>query len=398
MARVLLHRRQAEWAHGFRIGASQDVLEAALERAGAREAAAVRDGEYIREGVFKYDAAREEARWALTREILCRVSPGHFEDPTYIEMLARQAASVEYVLASKGGNDGGVSHGVLSRILIGTTPEPRSEAYSELISDIVIIAISAGMMDFMYRTSKAVVLAWKMVTPPKGSAVSFSGLPEDTEEVLQRDPYPSNLFHDTLATWLYEGRPRAIHSRILPNPCQWPLGLLINGAERFVVAHEYAHALLDQLAMTTSDTRAPDASPAPTPWARELRADAFAFLAVSESSHELDLLPRNMALQGAILAMKAHQIFDRSLDIARRGVTGTDIGSATHPPFELRIAQLEQAYVQGHPDEVKARADLRGMLVPSQTIEQLWQRVFPRLIAQYRAGRPLHSIWSTAGG
>jgi hypothetical protein len=257
-----------------------------------------------------------------------------------------------------------------------------------------VIAMSGGMMDFMYQTSKALVLAWKVVPPPEGGGLSFSGRREDTDEVLERDAYPIELLHDLLATWLYEGRPRAPHSRMPPQHYQWPLQLLINGAERFVVAHEYGHALMDQLSRSGQDESAKNPDAELSDWERELRADSFAVMVVVESSRVLDLLPPNMALQGAIVAMKAHQIFDRALSTVQHGRALPDDGSPTHPPFERRIAQLEALYLQHHPDSERAREDLRGMLVPSQTIEQLWTRVAPRLASNASSGRALHPVWS----
>jgi hypothetical protein len=396
-ARQQLRQRQVVWAKGPPIApadlaVSDRVIAAAMQKVDERKKAVTREGELVRDSAgFRYNAEREEARWRRTEEIIRRVSPGRYEDPVFLEMLARQAASIEYVLK-------GLSREDLSRILLGTTGEPRSEGYSAAVAGQAIIAISAGMMDFMYQTAKAVVLSWKRKTPPQGVLFSFSVRPEDTAEVLAHDPYPTDLFHDTLVTWLYEGRPRAPQSR-LPDPGYHPpLALLINGAERFVVAHEYGHALVDQLGIIPlPDQPALDPSAPATPWMRELRADAFAFVTVSESAHELDLLPTNMALEGAVVAMKAHQLFNRAVSIARTGAAGTDEGSASHPPFERRIAQLQQFYVAGHPDPTKAPKDLPGMLAPGQTMEQLWERVAPRLVAYYRAGRPLHPIWSAVG-
>jgi hypothetical protein len=393
-ARTYLRERQALWARALRRRPSSEVLAAALEHAAQREAAAERDGDYIREGLFRYEAPQEEARWALTRQIIDRVSPGPYEDPRYLEMLARQAASVEYVLANGSGDQDESGRAVLSRILIGTTGEPRSEGSSARVGDMAVIAMSGGMMDFMYQTSKALVLAWKVVPPPEGGGLSFSGRPEDTDEVLERDAYPIELLHDLLTTWLYEGRPRAPHSRMPPQHYQWPLQLLINGAERFVVAHEYGHALMDQLSGSGQDESAKNPDAELSDWERELRADSFAVMVVVESSRVLDLLPPNMALQGAIVAMKAHQIFDRALSTVQHGQVLPDDGSPTHPPFERRIAQLETLYLQHHPDSERGREDLHGMLVPSQTIEQLWTRVAPRLASYASGGHALHPVWS----
>jgi hypothetical protein len=41
----------------------------------------------------------EEARWRRTRDIVLRIQPGPYEDPNYLTRMARQAASVEYILS-----------------------------------------------------------------------------------------------------------------------------------------------------------------------------------------------------------------------------------------------------------------------------------------------------------
>jgi hypothetical protein len=46
-------------------------------------------------------AEAEQERWRRTVDIMKRVQPGPLEDPSYLEMLARQAASVEMSL--RGG-------------------------------------------------------------------------------------------------------------------------------------------------------------------------------------------------------------------------------------------------------------------------------------------------------
>ncbi|MDQ1399211.1 MAG: hypothetical protein QOK20_1143, partial [Acidimicrobiaceae bacterium] len=69
--------------------------------------------------------------------------------------------------------------------------------------------------------------------------------------------------------------------------------------------------------------------------------------------------------------------------------------SATHPPFFQRIALLERMYVELHPDPETARQDLEGMLVPSRTLDQIWQRVRPELAEEFQVGRPLHPVWTS---
>jgi hypothetical protein len=389
---------QRYWATamGAECDPSISNLHAALEAAANRRAQSSRDGDYIREGALKYEAKLEEARWALTTRIIKRVIPGPCEDPRYLEMLARQAASIEFLLERPEPKSKAQKNAdALSRILIGTTGEPRSQGYSALEDGMAIILISAGMFDFLYQTSKAVVLSWKPIEPAKGSAVGFSALVADMEQVLNENPYPADLLYNTLAAWLYEGRPRAKDSTAPPIDYQWPLTLLINGAERFVVAHEYGHAFMHQLGVSARGGQMPQAPKGP--WSREFQADGFAHFAVAQSSAILDLLPANMALQGAVVAMKAHQILDAAMQIATTGIQATETARVSHPPFSQRIALLEESYLRHHPHPSIAQKDLPGMLFPGQTIDELWRRAKPRLKARFDQGFTIHKIWSMPG-
>jgi hypothetical protein len=394
LARNELRRRQAEF--GILAGASPagSPLADALDRAARREANSVREGSCIRDETLKYPADAEQARWALTRQIIERVSPGPFEDPVFFEMLARQAASVELAL-HPSDREGAISPGVLSRIIVGTIGQPRSEAYSAPIADAALIAVSAGMMEFKYQCAKALVLAWKALPSAGEDLLSFSGKPEDTEQVLDTNPYPVTLFRDTLTSWLYQGRPRAPESVLPARARRTPIAMLINSAERFVLAHEYGHVLMDELHVL--DQASPAPSGANSPWDKEFAADTFGALVAVESGALLDRLPANMALEGAELAMKTDEIFDEVLDMAT-GAHVPDAGSsgeasASHPPFPQRILVLEQLYRQNHPDPAVADDDLPGMRVPAQTLDQIWQRTRPQLTAILQSGMPLHPVW-----
>lgn len=78
------------------------------QRAAFRQASAVRDGPWYRTGPLKYQAGTEAARWSVTSEIIERVSPGPYEDPTFFELLARQAASLELGLSQSVDKKGPV--------------------------------------------------------------------------------------------------------------------------------------------------------------------------------------------------------------------------------------------------------------------------------------------------
>ncbi|HEV3173100.1 MAG TPA: hypothetical protein VGZ32_22325 [Actinocrinis sp.] len=391
-ARQVLRDKQALW--GALAGAVPvaDGRGAALARAEERVAGMKRIDPDIIDGKWRYDSARERERQSLTREIIERVNPGPYEDPRFMAMLARQAASVE--LAVRGGIGTQATAEVLERIIVGTTGEPRSEAYSEPVAAGVVVAVSGGMMEFLYQGAKAVALAWPPTNPAAGYAQGVSVLPERIEAALATDPYPIELLRDTLTAWLYEGRPRAIHSRLPPVEVHAPITLLINGAERFILAHEYGHALIHHLHVLAPDAAVPgDCSEA---WRREFAADAFAVQAVVASSRTLDRLPANMGLLGAMLAMKACEIFDEAFVIS--ATTGDQpkapAVSLSHPPFTQRRALLETLYVARHDrNPTAARLDLPGMRAGSDTLDLLWARAAPE-VAAAKAGRVPHPIWS----
>jgi hypothetical protein len=251
----------------------------------------------------------------------------------------------------------------------------------------------------MYQASKALVLAWMQSDGPTPGSYSYSARAEDTEAQLHADPYPIRLFRDVIFGWLYEGYPRPASSAA-PQPERGvPLGLLINHAERFVIAHEYGHALLHHLKVV------PDGIPMPpgvsSSWHRELVADAFGILLIIDSCWWVDRLPANIALQGAMVAMKAHELFEQALVVARTGRVVAPQVSTSHPPFAERIALLEHIYLQSHPDPEAGRRDIEGMLAPSRTLDQLWDRVVPELQGRFATGAALHPLWSngdSAGG
>jgi hypothetical protein len=167
--------------------------------------------------------------------------------------------------------------------------------------------------------------------------------------------------------------------------------MLINGAERFVLAHEYGHVLMHKLHILGQDSATTPS--ADSPWDMEFAADSFGAMVAVESGRLLDFLPANMALEGAELTMKTDEIFDEVLGMASPGVPGGSEENANHPPFSQRVAVLEHLYRQLHPDQDTADDDLLGMQVPARTLDQIWRRARPQLTAILQSEIPLHPVW-----
>jgi hypothetical protein len=371
-AREDIRREQASWA-GPTTPPETDALGAALNYLAQRRKQEPVDG-VVSDGWFRYDAANEQLRWDRTEAVLRRVDPGPYEDPRYIEMLARQAASIELFIP-----DGPLDTG---RVLLGTTGAARNHASTELSHGYAVILMSAGMIECLYQMAKCVTLTYVRKEMPDGRGVSFSVDPDVIADHLRTDSSAVDLMADNLTSWIYDGVPRSSTSKMPAPELHGALQLLINGAERFVIAHEYAHAFVDVL--DTSD-------PLP-PHECELRADALALMLTRNSAAALDRLPANMALSGAVLAMKANQLIDLALSIARTGMPTAPV-SLTHPPFETRLALLEQGYLSGRDDLEVARDEMRGMQVPAMLGDMVFATVYPRLVSMYQSGEQLHPIW-----
>jgi hypothetical protein len=373
-ARIGLRAEQRRWA-GPDARPEPDALGAALAFVAKRRRQQRVDGD-IFDGWFRYSAQNEEARWDRTEAVIRRVDPGPFEDPRFLEVLARQAASIELLAPGPDGPPADY------RVLLGTTGEARNHAFSALRHGYVLVLLSAGMIDCMYQMAKCVALAMVDVDRSDRGGVRLSTDPEKVAAHLCADSTAVDLMADNLTAWLYEGTPRSPTSRMPPAMLHGAIQLFISGAERFVIAHEYAHAFLDLLG---------EADPVP-PHECELRADAVAVRLTRDSSRILDRLPPNIGLQGAVLAMKTNQLADQALSIAQHGKV-VPAESLTHPPFATRLSQLEEFYLAQHEDPEDAGDDLRGMQVPAVLGDLVFETVQPRLEAMFRSGRRLHPIW-----
>lgn len=366
---------------------ASDQLAAGLKRADARRRRSKVQGTWVRSGFYRYPLATEPLRWARTRRILRRSAPGPDEDGGYLELIARQAASVEMVLCGEHAGEARPKAAQLcERMLLCTLPTQRPAAHQRGEGDYYFVEVNAGLIDFAYQATKAVVLAWKPVPPAPGALFAFRNEPGDIDEVLATGRAPLELLRRTLSRYLFEGVPRVPDSRAPAVNYQAPLGLITSSNERFVVGHEYAHVLHD-----VHDI----AYPGQGAQAEEFGADLLSFGWLAESGDALDCLPPNMALQGAFFVITALEVLRQAQDIARFGQPRPDAGDGGHPPNHQRLAVLREAYLRQVSRE-DGDLSIRAALAPSRTLEQLWARLQADGVAAVWHGRPLHRIWEGA--
>lgn len=384
--------RKRQEASRLRVGVANPintsgVLELALQRADRRERNAVHREGFIVDGPFRYPEHTERLRWARTRDIIMRVSPGQDEDPNYLEMIARQAASVEMILRHEheAEANGSVS-AICDHILLGTIPAFEASAYESRYGGSFYVLISSGLIEFAYQLAKAVVLSWKPIPRANGPPVSFSPNLEDIDEVLSRYSYPLELFKRTLTSYLFDGRPRIERHSSPPSHYHPPLSILVNTSERFVIAHEYGHALHE-----ARDVVYPEMGPTN----EEFSSDIFAFYMLAQSGLVLDKLPPNFSLQGGFFVLTVMNIIKDALDLVRFGEVHANERFSSHPPPSNRIALWKQLYL----DQVSSQDDslsIRIALFPCRTLESLWVRIREQCFEEWPSSQALHPIWDGA--
>jgi hypothetical protein len=362
-----------------------DTLQRALQRAEERESQSTVRGDLIYSPEFKYPVHTERLRWTRTRDIISRSSPGDDEDANYVEMIARQAASVEMIL--RGEHEGSARNArnaeICDRVLLGTFPTINPDAFARRQDDFFFVLVSAGLIEFVYQASKAVVLSWKPTAPSGGAAVAFKGEPEDVEAVLAENPLPLSLLAMTLQEYLFNGLPRAIGYAPPPQNYQLPLLILTNFNERFIVAHEYGHTLHDALDMV---------HPGDSVITEEFAADILGFQLALQSGWVLDRMPPNFSTQGAYFVLTALDIIRKALDVVRYGEVREDRRFASHPPISHRLERLRQCYLQTISDREDSLS-IRPALQPANTLELLWTRLLDEGMKEKWRGRNLHPIW-----
>jgi hypothetical protein len=377
---------------------SGSVEAKTLALAKKRETGSHRDNKFIYTRGFQYPVESEQIRWQHTREIIKRVEPGMYENPAYLESLARQTASIEMTL--RGELDGSLNERiakVTERVLLASVPEPFVNASSEsekacIQSDYVLVFISYGLIQVLYQMARAVVLSWKPKTPPPGSASCFSSLQEDTEAVLAKNPYPVDLLLETLKSFLFEGVPRDPAPMPLKLHYALPLSMLVALSERYVIAHEYGHALFHH--PLGKDLGIPSL-PEEKAWDKEYLADAFAFFVVLASAEHLDLFPDTMALEGPLFALQVIDVLREATDVIRSGMVMADRGFDTHPPTRLRMEVIKALYRKICCQDDGDYQMMKGALLPGETLLLLWKYALPKLAA-CKGSAKLHPIWGDA--
>jgi hypothetical protein len=367
--------------------------------------------ELVRRGGLRFEREQEERRIALAEDLIRRTDPGPFEDPVYLALLAYQAASIEMALPDN--IDGKQVDWGWPRFLLGTIHSPELNAFSQRLAsdDYSVVVLYSALIEFAYQAAKAVVAAVNPVksADPRASVTGDLGEKHIAAQ-LDRNPEPVARLYQTLEAYFFSGYPRAFYNEAVPVEHMIPLTLLIDMAERWIIAHEYGHGF----AARFNWQRAPEDAER----AEEYFADDHATILTVLSAAKLDALQPEFALAGAAFALTCLEVFQRAFSVVRHGEVLRDLHDRTHPSNEMRAENILYAFdrfFEVGPQDPSTGVDLSFVVRPPEwksvdtedkrlrrnrvmrwpnVLFTIWDRVRPQLRKDFDKKRRLHSIWN----
>jgi hypothetical protein len=159
---------------------------------------------------------------------------------------------------------------------------------------------------------------------------------------------------------------------------------LLTASELFVLAHEYAHHILEHKSdgLVAVETDSNEAMKA-----QELEADWLAGLIVAHIG--ADLKNPFAHLGAGVLALSAVDILRRTKAVLSSGSEPTSHVSATHPSLEQRLSNF--CSIPYDPRNLQAAQNLQRNI--SEVMEAIWASILPELRNMHLRGyRPLSSI------
>lgn len=407
-ARRLLAHLQREQALQAGLDPShEETGSSALELVRQRRAGMQDEGTTVWDSVttFRLRKDIEDRRTRLAEQVIERVKPSRYEEPAELAALAREVATVELLIA------GQYSPEVLEaarRVVLGTTADPLGHAAVHVVGESAVVRVPRGTVGFLLAAAEAVVTSWQIDEQSPGRTV-FSSSFEATVATLSHDSRPIQWLADVIGAWLVTGAIPSTPSPARTHAHEGMLAFQSQYVRRFLIAHEYAHVLMDYLGVLSA--RLPRSAdrrwlrrPQPTEdqQRRELRADAFAVDVVMRSAVAFDDVAPNMALQGAGLAMGGGDLV-RQLRVLVASLHDEVAPPPwpTHPPYRDRGKRLFRLYEKDYArrrqwQRQHLTLELKPALVPGQTLDLLWSRAGTDVSRLLASGVPLHPVWTSA--
>jgi hypothetical protein len=362
----------------------------------------------IRRGAYRYDRETECDRIARAQALIRRVDPSALEDPNYFAILAYQAASIEMAYENMAIQS--IKSFRFSKYLLGTVHSPDFKATSQRVTSdgYTIVMLHSGLIDFIYQAAKVIVEALDPLRSANGrSAVKAVFDLAMIQTRIDSNHGAAERLYRVFEAYFFNGYPRASAFETIP-PEHYPmLSLIVGMAERWIIGHEYGHGLatlFGQVPVTVNPDKA-----------EEYFSDNIATILTVLSAGELDAVPPEFPIGGAIFSLACLDLIKNALNIVSTGMeTTTEPEEATHPTARDRALSVINCFrqffdVDYHPNGLFDLSFVLRKNIPkdhhfsiehskrayayANVLQTVWKPIKKRLRDDFNSKRPLNPIW-----
>ncbi|GAA3547922.1 hypothetical protein GCM10022222_34400 [Amycolatopsis ultiminotia] len=266
-----------------------------------------------------------------------------------------------------------------------------------------LVLVDSELLQFLFLFSKAVALAVPAGTPTPDGILRFATEPEEIRANLRRDPQILFRFHDVVLSYAMTGSASRAEAYRVPPATERLYGIVMQSAQTFVLAHEYAHVLEGHL--DDGDPGGEHLAPPQWPLPLEGVADRFGFELTLEVMKKAgyDLY---FTYWGIELFLSANEILLKAISLLRTGDEHGLRHDERHRQagFDARRRSLEtmlrtdlerasgKATVEAEWDRIGS-----GLHVVRDIVHILWGETEPLLRKAHADGsRP--AVWWDSGG
>jgi hypothetical protein len=331
------------------------------------------------------DHDRERVRTKMRAEIARWSAAGRtrFESPVTHGILVRLWDWIE-----------GTGHvlPLASRPTLGTLPISQLNAYTLLVPGTVdqyVVAFQRGVFSFLNLLCKSIISSFPL--HQDGEEVMFSSA--GALLTLRENPRPSVRFQYFLDAYVLDGD-TYVEQYVLPQPWMMTNMKLVDAAQLFLVAHEYAHLYLGHLHETSRDVLQGEVpvEVLSRSMQQELEADSLGLQMMLATMVVRWGVDPSFAFAGADVLFHAMSIMDRAIGILVGRPDEAQATDGSHPPIEMRREWIRGVYMRNGWAE-RGGPPLRFALPIAQVVELYWLAAEPHFRDLRARSVPPNEVW-----
>lgn len=316
---------------------------------------------------------------------LSRVSK--YETSDWVGLLAMLADDIEGVIKTSG-------RPITNRPYFGTLRTGRINAMAIKVPDSpsYVVAFEDGLFGFANLMSKIIAQCFPTLTEGK-----FSTDSKDIERHIGDHPEIADRLIDLLFAYFVNGHPHFSKQYFVDSGTATLAGILRNGMEMFVLAHEYGHVILDHFGPSPIEKAKVGDADVDTlllNWVQEYEADMFGCWATISvmAGQKFDLYLAYWGIDSFFVCL---EIMERALAVLRNDSSDERV-SDTHPPIRLRREKILK-YVKANAKDEQQKGIESLCMMTDHLTESVWRQCESSLKQMCANKVPLAAGWKDSG-